>query len=125
MGWCGVSHAAVVCFRMSKLEAEDPEYMAAVREYHQQLSRREVLSLEHLLLRVNSTAHMRTAVTKIFDKARVEYEQVLDTYGMDKARELSALEGALENASEVRHQVSWHARRFYNAWFLPPIMSSG
>ena len=77
--------------------------MAAVREYHQQLSKREVLSLEHLLLRVNSTAHIRAAVTKIFDKARAEYEQVLDTYSMDKATELSALEGALESSAEVCH----------------------
>lgn len=86
---------------MSKLEAEDPEYMGAVREYHQQLSKREVLSLEHLLLRVNSAAHIRNSVTKTADKARFEYEQVLETYSMDKARELSALEGVLEGTSEV------------------------
>ncbi|NJR41600.1 MAG: hypothetical protein HC767_01955 [Akkermansiaceae bacterium] len=87
---------------MSKLEAEDPEYMAAVREYNQQLSKREVLSLDHLLLRVNSAAHMRSAVSKITDKVRREYEHVLEEYSMDKAKELSALEGALEGAAEVR-----------------------
>jgi hypothetical protein len=94
---------------MSKLEAEDPEYMAAVREYHQQLSRREVLSLEHLLLRVNSAAHLRNAVTKLADKARTEYEAVLETHKMDSAKELAALEGALEGTAEVRALPCLHS----------------
>lgn len=85
---------------MSKLEAEDPDYMAAVREYHQQLSKREVLSLDHVLLRVNSTSHLRSAMVKVLDKACSEYTQVLENYNMDK-KELDALEGAMDESDQV------------------------
>jgi hypothetical protein len=87
---------------MSKLEREDPEFMAAMQAYQQQLGMREVLSIDHLLLRLNSVTHVKHSLEGLVDKARVEYQKVLETYRMDVEVEMARLEGVLERAGHVR-----------------------
>lgn len=87
---------------MAKLEKEDPEYMMAMQEYQQQLAKREELSMENLLLRLNSVCHVTHAMSRLMDRTKGEYVQLLSRFSMDKPKELAAMEGCADSAGEVR-----------------------
>ena len=91
---------------MSKLEKQDPEYLLAMEEYKRQLAKREELSIENLLLRLNSVCHATHALVRLIDRTKGEYRQVLTRYMMDEEKELEALEGCTGPAAQVRATVS-------------------
>lgn len=93
-------------FRMSKLEKQDPEYLLAMEEYKRQLAKREELSIENLLLRLNSVCHATHALVRLIDRTKGEYRQVLTRYMMDEEKELETLEGCTGPAEQVRSTVS-------------------
>eukprot|EP00892_Ulva_mutabilis_P006679 jgi/Ulvmu1/4383/UM002_0108.1 len=96
---------------MAKLEKEDPEYVRAMDEYKRQLSKRAELSIENLLLRLNSVCHVEHAMSRLMERTKSEYSQVVSRYSMDQEKELAAMEGctaataqALSNAEATLQQ---------------------
>lgn len=87
---------------MNKLQKQDPAYLLAMEDYKRQLAKREELSIENLLLRLNSVSHLSHALVRLIDRTKGEYRHVLARYMMDEEKELGALEGCTGPASMVK-----------------------
>lgn len=88
--------------RLKELEASDPAYLAAVREYKRRMASKDNTELEPLLLRINSAHAVRASLPPLAADAQRRYTQLLRTHGMQEALHAEALEGALRAAEQVR-----------------------
>lgn len=72
-----------------------------MEEYKRQLAKREELSIDNLLLRLNSVCHVSHALVRLVERTKEQYRHVLTRYSMDPEKELMALEGCTDPAAQV------------------------
>jgi hypothetical protein len=87
---------------VSKLGEKDSEYMSALDEYNLQLAKREELSPDRLLLRLNSACYVEQVLNGLLKTTSSTYGDILANFKMDRDQEIGALEGSLTEGMSVR-----------------------
>ena len=93
--------------RLKELEANDPAYLAAVREYKRRMASKDNTELEPLLLRINSAHAVRASLAPLVADTQRRYARLLRAHCMSEERHGAALEGALRPAEQVRRDVPY------------------